>query len=377
MVSDELKFFSNLQSELKGLFLEVCNWPKSFYSTNHKVITGRAIYLLGICIDNLDTRIKELITSEEKIPNNPPSLIIKENLNTAQKRFFFLTSKCKEYLDKIDNYLEDSEGLRDHPSISVLLTVKNTLLNTVELANKFERVNDDIPLEFKNQPNRDQKYELIRKREYIPPRSEKLSDKLMVKLHQIALCVELSAIEICSSFITDNPDMPWEFYFDLSRQCYDEARHTEMLIKRVEELGGKDGMLPIFLDIWESIQLGENLAEKIAIQQVIQEGHGLDSDVIFTEYMANLKDYETAAIFDYITVDEVSHVRLGCKWLIYLCKGDKDQALITLDNAYKKLIHHGYRPKMPVQEKERIWAGMSEDQIAKAKEVVEKTIKQS
>jgi hypothetical protein len=46
------------------------------------------------------------------------------------------------------------------------------------------------------------------------------------RYHAINFLQEVQAADSCASLLFDSPDMPWEFYFDLSRHMWDESRHA-------------------------------------------------------------------------------------------------------------------------------------------------------
>jgi uncharacterized ferritin-like protein (DUF455 family) len=189
-------------------------------------------------------------------------------------------------------------------------------------------------------------------------------------LHTIAYCVEIPAVEICAHMVLAHDELPWEAKRDLARQACDEARHFEILRRRVLELGGVMGDFPIHLGVWQYCQLGRDAAEQLCLQQVIQEGHGLDANIVFSGQQARIGDPATAAIFDFIGADETGHVRTGCTWLRHLAGDDEQKALEVFHRGYEMLLAHGYAPKDPVQEPQRLIAGMTRKQIARAKQVV-------
>jgi uncharacterized ferritin-like protein (DUF455 family) len=197
------------------------------------------------------------------------------------------------------------------------------------------------------------------------------ADKTLVHvLHTIAYCVEISAVDVCSQMIAAYPDLPWRCHRDLARQVYDEVRHYELLKRRVTELGGRMGDYPVHTGIWDYFMLGADPLEKLCIQQVIQESHGLDSDMVFSQYMAKSGDERTAVIFDFIGADETQHVRLGCRWMLELAEGDADRVLEIFEQGYRRLLENRFNPRYPVQERERLIAGMTPAQIGRAREVV-------
>jgi uncharacterized ferritin-like protein (DUF455 family) len=190
------------------------------------------------------------------------------------------------------------------------------------------------------------------------------------QLHTIAFTVEICAVEVCSQVIVRHPDIPWECKRDLARQVDDEARHFELLARRVTELGGHMGDYPIHHGIWDYFTLGTTPLEELCIQQVIQEGHGLDADVVFADLCRKDGDRVTARLFDFIGADEVGHVRIGTTWMRHFAGGDDDCVLSVFEDCYRRLEEHAFGSRFVVQEKERLLAGMTRAQVARARQTV-------
>src|SRR5215467_11940189 len=56
---------------------------------------------------------------------------------------------------------------------------------------------------------------------------------------------EMQTLEIAAQSLADFPDAPWELRLQLARQCWDESRHTQILYRRLCELGGYKGEFPV------------------------------------------------------------------------------------------------------------------------------------
>ncbi|GHI03943.1 hypothetical protein AQI88_08290 [Streptomyces cellostaticus] len=199
------------------------------------------------------------------------------------------------------------------------------------------------------------------------PRREEL---MRYQLHTIAYTVEICAVEVCSQIMVRHPDLPWDCKRDLARQIDDEARHYELLARRVAELGGRMGDFPIHHGIWDYFTLGRTPLEELCIQQVIQEGHGLDADVVFADLCRKEGDGVTARLFDFVGADEVGHVRIGTRWMRHFADGDDERLLAVFEDCYRRLEERAFGSKFVVQENERLLAGMTHAQIARARRTV-------
>src|SRR6266511_2124080 len=49
---------------------------------------------------------------------------------------------------------------------------------------------------------------------------------------------EVQTLEVAAICLTDFPAAPWDLRLQLARQCWDEARHANLLYRRLVELGG-------------------------------------------------------------------------------------------------------------------------------------------
>ena len=67
-------------------------------------------------------------------------------------------------------------------------------------------------------------------------------EKLMWQWHAGA-DNELMAGELGASSSRENLDFPWEFIMDMARLVWDEVRHTEIIEKRLEAMGGHMGCI--------------------------------------------------------------------------------------------------------------------------------------
>ena len=54
---------------------------------------------------------------------------------------------------------------------------------------------------------------------------------------------EMQSLEIAAQALADFPEAPWALRLELARQCWDETRHTQVLYRRLRELGGRKVVL--------------------------------------------------------------------------------------------------------------------------------------
>ncbi|HEX3148085.1 MAG TPA: DUF455 family protein, partial [Gemmataceae bacterium] len=85
--------------------------------------------------------------------------------------------------------------------------------------------------------------------------------------------------------------------------------------------------------VWRRYFLGETLAERLALQQVIQEGNSVEGNMVFIAAFREVGDHETAEILEYINADETVHARFGNKWLLWLVDNSHAEYENTLNRV--------------------------------------------
>ncbi len=124
---------------------------------------------------------------------------------------------------------------------------------------------------------------------------------------------EIDVPEMMASIITETPGKPWNYYRDMTRQLWDEARHAMM---------GEVGFVSLGINWPELVMINFTWALGLNIQLTPRERHGV---LYFIEQglmpkMGKRFEWETAqaahyplsALFqDYDWADEVLHARVG------------------------------------------------------------------
>lgn len=151
--------------------------------------------------------------------------------------------------------------------------------------------------------------------------------------------VEIAAIEVCSRNVIDHRSMPLAFKVDMTRQIWDEARHAELAVALVKHYGedmDTDHMRYSGM-VWDRHALGVDLAERLAIEQCIQEGSSCDRAAAMTPMLRKFGHPEAADAFDWINSDEVQHAAIGNRWLMWLCDNSRERYEAVLDATNEKI----------------------------------------
>ncbi|HET7558342.1 MAG TPA: DUF455 family protein [Limnochordia bacterium] len=140
---------------------------------------------------------------------------------------------------------------------------------------------------------------------------------------------ELQATEIFMQCLYDFDDMPWDFYKDCARHAWDEARHTELGIRRLRELGVDPDELPMM--VANSItQVGHMSGlERYTLTTLGHETAGMAGKTEHYRRHLELGDMVSAACVDYDWSDEINHVRYGKRWVSWFAESYGEGRSVT------------------------------------------------
>jgi len=156
-------------------------------------------------------------------------------------------------------------------------------------------------------------------------------------LHFVYAEIEIPAAQVCCRNIVEfGHAMPLAFTLDMARQVFDEGRHAAMAQAMLQRRGGRLGDFPFQNLVWNAYAKGDGLAEKLAIEQLIGEGNGLDmSEHCMDLFRARGLD-DLLAYYRYLQVDEVNHCIYGNRWIRYLAGGDEAEVERVVRSALRK-----------------------------------------
>ena len=131
---------------------------------------------------------------------------------------------------------------------------------------------------------------------------------------------EMQTLEIVAKGLADFPDAPWELRMQLARQCWDESRHSAILYRRLQEIGGRKGEFPVMNYEWGVTQLLDSLPARLAVQNRTFEGGEMDLLRQQHNMWSTFGDQTTASLMDALLADEVQHVRYANRWLKHMAR---------------------------------------------------------
>jgi len=129
---------------------------------------------------------------------------------------------------------------------------------------------------------------------------------------------EVDVPEMMASILTETPDQPWDYYRDMTRQLWDEARHAMM-----GEVGfvslGIDWPKKVMVNFTWSLGLNTQLKpfERHAVLYFIEQGLMPRNGKRFEWEVGLASHNPLSALFqDYDWADEVLHARIGRDWYL-------------------------------------------------------------
>jgi len=171
---------------------------------------------------------------------------------------------------------------------------------------------------------------------------------------------EIDVPEMMASIITETPHKPWDYYRDMTRQLWDEARHAMM-----GEVGFAnlevDWPKRVMINYTWSMALNTQLKplERHAVLYFIEQGLMPKTGKRFEWEVGRASHNLLSALFqDYDWADEVLHARIGRDWYLKEFK-DPQQAVKYGDECWSRVLmnwenwrkegltqHHNWWPEL-------------------------------
>jgi uncharacterized ferritin-like protein (DUF455 family) len=135
---------------------------------------------------------------------------------------------------------------------------------------------------------------------------------------------ELQAMEGAGRSVYDFPEAPWEFTMDMARQVWDESRHVEIYLGLIDHLGGYPGEFAETTILWRCA-CAEDAAARVAGVNRGLEGLACDVFDQLIHIARKLGDPVIERAVDFVLADEITHVRMGSRWLNELTRDDPER----------------------------------------------------
>ncbi len=150
---------------------------------------------------------------------------------------------------------------------------------------------------------------------------------------------EVDVPEMMASIITETTGKPWHYYRDMTRQLWDEARHSMMGEVGFAQIG-IDWPKKVMVNFTWSLGLNTQLKpiERHAVLYFIEQGLMPRNGKRFEWEVGQKSGNRLSALFqDYDWADEVLHARIGRDW--YLKEfGNPQEAVRYGDQCWSKVL---------------------------------------
>jgi uncharacterized ferritin-like protein (DUF455 family) len=301
-------------------------WTMTTPEAELKTVFARHLYWAVQSSERLRLRLAELAVDVD-----PRTVLLASASDDLLRCEFALTTPEKirvlyggaliSLRQSMKNHLSQANALGDEPTIRILSDLIASIARIVEEAEVANRLVLQVfpDIESVSSSNEDH---LVAKVPLRPARDSRFAETAVnpnltdtVKLlHVFYTDLELATIEACSRLIVEFPAMPWQFVVDMARQCWDEARHAEAFRARLLELGGRLGAYAMSYALWEMAS-GEPVDVSLAVQQRVGEWIGVDGAIWQAQQLRFGGDETTSELFEFVALDEITHVAYGNKWL--------------------------------------------------------------
>jgi uncharacterized ferritin-like protein (DUF455 family) len=160
-------------------------------------------------------------------------------------------------------------------------------------------------------------------------------------LHDL-LNSEFITVERMGRILADFPGIPWQMKLDMARQAWDEARHAEIVQRRLEELGGSVGMFRTSCWGWEQDVNRPDPLERLALSNMTFESESCKHLRDWIRKAKEEHDERSVQLLEFLLADEVNHVLYGIHWIDELTKDDPERRARVL--AYPNQVLAAQHP---------------------------------
>jgi hypothetical protein len=350
-----LKNLGDFQTELARVF---AGFVPSLQIWKQRKEFPALIFRSMRCVQDIRQRGRELGVSFEEMhfSRNVAGRELIEALCHAGSNADFLKAGIvithRILISAIEEYLERNEGVYDLPSVSLLETDIAELKSQIawaemalkELASEtgvkpdeqfiknFESLATNLPTILREHhlrggeplresrrigvlPFPDAQLPLgFRHLEFGPePLSKNPSYAERERYHAINFLQEVQAADSCASMLFESPDMPWNFFFDLSRHMWDESRHAMFGERKLLELHDCAAAAGLSTKAYAMRQTLTPLDRYAALST--QEADAFPGKHLGLKDAVANNDSTSAMAWSYDIADETQHLRFGTKWI--------------------------------------------------------------
>ena len=158
----------------------------------------------------------------------------------------------------------------------------------------------------------------------------------MAALLQAALKNEWETSLLTCEWVADEQDA--DFRIELARLAGDEAKHFQLIEKRLKDLGGAKDVeaLNQRTPFYQFMIKQKSTFDRVVAGPYTREALAVTRNVVFLEHCKSVDDFETISLYDEIQNDEGFHHRIGRKYLEKLIQSEDDFQR-AVDKMYETL----------------------------------------
>ena len=161
--------------------------------------------------------------------------------------------------------------------------------------------------------------------------SEDVPDRARRQMHGIFVG-EIQALEGAgrTAYDYDLDEIPFALKLDMARQCWDEARHVEISIKLGDHMGTEIGEYSEAVTLFEAACHPDPVFRLAGVNRAL-EGLAIDVFTTMRDFADEMGDPVLRFCEDWMLADEVTHVKMGSRWLREVTEGDKERRDAALE----------------------------------------------
>lgn len=179
-------------------------------------------------------------------------------------------------------------------------------------------------------------------------------------LHALAH-IELNAVDLAWDMVArfagaseGGSLFPDAFFDDWVRVADDEARHFDLLSRRLGELGSGYGALPAHDGLWQAARdTAHDVAARLAVVPMVLEARGLDVTPAMIANLRRFGDDESADILRTIHDEEIDHVAAGRHWFEWVCARRGLEPVAAWQDLVTRHFKGGLKPPFNVESRTR------------------------
>ncbi len=174
--------------------------------------------------------------------------------------------------------------------------------------------------------------------------------------------IELNAVDLAWDMIARfaGGDLPRAFADDWVVVADEEAKHFDLLSRRLAELGAAYGDLPAHDGLWQAAAAtAHDPLARLAVVPLVLEARGLDVTPAMIAKLEAVGDRHSGAILRIIYQDEIGHVAIGRRWFERICAARG----LAPPETWRDLVRRHFKGtlKPPFNEAARAAAGFGAD----------------